>query len=247
MTAPVRGQNLTYTVANSLGAAVVTGVYSADNPIPIEAELCRQYAASRSVVREAVKMLTAKGLLGSRPRLGTWVQPESNWNLLDPDVLGWLLERKYEPALLVEFTELRLAVEPGAAALAARVAGAEEKAAIRSAIERMQAADRGDDDPLDSDIAFHVAVLRATRNRFYAQLTGFSATALRFSIRTTNRYKGVQLASIADHKKVADAIIAGKSAAAGEAMRKLIQEALDLILKREALQVTRRASANANR
>lgn len=150
---------------------------------------------------------------------------------------GWLLERKYQPALLVEFTELRLAVEPGAAALAARVAGAEEKAAIRTAIERMQAADRGDDDLLDSDIAFHVVVLRATRNRFYAQLTGFAATALRFSIRTTNRYKGVQLASIAEHKKVADAIIASKSAA-GEAMRKLIQE---------ALQVTRRASANANR
>ncbi|MEP6547014.1 MAG: FadR/GntR family transcriptional regulator [Gammaproteobacteria bacterium] len=247
MTASVRGQNLTYTVANSIGAAIVTGVYSADNPIPIEAELCRQYEASRSVVREAVKMLTAKGLLGSRPRLGTWVQPETNWNLLDPDVLGWLLERKYSPALLIEFTELRLAVEPGAAALAARLAGAEEKAAIRSAIERMAAADRGDDDPLDSDIAFHVAVLRASRNRFYAQLTGFAATALRFSIRTTNRYKGVQLASVADHKKVADAIIGGRPAAAGEAMRKLIQEALDLINKREAAQVARRLSANAQR
>jgi DNA-binding FadR family transcriptional regulator len=247
MTASVPGQNLTYTVSNSLGAAIVTGAYSADNPIPIEAELCRQYAASRSVVREAVKMLTAKGLLGSRPRLGTWVQPEGNWNLLDPDVLGWLLERKYSPALLIEFTELRLAVEPGAAALAARVAGAEEKAAIRNAIERMQAADRGDDDPLDSDIAFHVAVLRASRNRFYAQLTGFAATALRFSIRTTNRYKGVQLASVADHKKVADAIIAGRPVAAGEAMRKLIQEALDLISKREALQTARRASASVQR
>jgi DNA-binding FadR family transcriptional regulator len=229
MTASGRGQNLTYTVANSLGAAIVTGVYTANKPIPIEAELCRQYEASRSVLREAVKMLTAKGLLGSRPRLGTWVQPERHWNLLDPDVLGWLLERKHSPALLIEFTELRLAVEPGAAALAAQAAGAEEKAAIQSAIERMQAADRGDDDPLDSDIAFHVAVLRASRNRFYAQLTGFTATALRFSIRTTNRYKGVQLASVTDHKKVADAILAGKPAAAGEAMRKLIQEALDLI------------------
>jgi DNA-binding FadR family transcriptional regulator len=247
VTVSVRGQNLTYTVANSIGAAIVTGVYSADNPIPIEAELCRQYGASRSVVREAVKMLTAKGLLGSRPRLGTWVQPEQQWNLLDPDVLGWLLERKYSPALLIEFTELRLAVEPGAAALAARVAGPEEKAAIRSAIERMAAADSGDDDPLDSDIAFHVAVLRASRNRFYAQLTGFAATALRFSIRTTNRYKGVQLASVADHKKVADAIIGGRPVAAGEAMRKLIQEALDLINKREAAQVARRLSANSQR
>lgn len=227
------GQNLTHSIAQNLGVAIVTGVYSSDNPIPIEADLCRQYNASRSVVREAVKMLTAKGLLGSRPRLGTRVQPEKNWNMLDPDVLGWLLERKFSPALLIEFTELRLALEPGAAMLAARVAGPAEKAAIRHGIERMQAADRGDDDPLESDIAFHVAILEASRNRFYAQLTRFTATALRFSIRTTNRYKGVKLASVADHKKVADAIIAGKQAAAGEAMRKLIQEALDLMNKRD--------------
>jgi DNA-binding FadR family transcriptional regulator len=153
-------------------------------------------------------------------------------------VLGWLLERKYSPALLIEFTEMRLAVEPGAAALAARSAGAAEKTAIRVAVERMKAADRGDDDPLDSEIAFRAAVLCASRNRFYAQLMGFTATALRFSIRTTNRYKGVRLASVADHEKVAVAILAGKSAAAGEAMRKLIQEALDRINKREAVQAS---------
>jgi DNA-binding FadR family transcriptional regulator len=111
----------------------------------------------------------------------------------------------------------------------------------------MQAADSGAGDALDSDIAVHVAVLRASRNRFYAQLTEFIATAMRISIRTTNRYKGVQLASIADHKKVADAIIAGRAAAAGEAMRKLIQEVMDLINKREELLTTRRVAANANR
>ena len=93
-----------------IGVAIVTGVYSTNNPLPIESELCRQYNASRTVVREAVKMLTAKGLVGARPRLGTRVEPESNWNLLDPDVLGWLLERKFSPALLIEFTEIRLAV-----------------------------------------------------------------------------------------------------------------------------------------
>ena len=87
MNTHVRGQNLTYSIANHIGIAIVTGVYSADNPIPIEAELCRQYGASRPVLREAVKMLTAKGLLGARPRRGTWVQPEDKWNLLDPDVL----------------------------------------------------------------------------------------------------------------------------------------------------------------
>jgi DNA-binding FadR family transcriptional regulator len=243
MNTRVRGQNLTYSIANHIGIAIVTGVYSADNPIPIEAELCREYDASRPVLREAVKMLTAKGLLGARPRRGTWVQPEDRWNLLDPDVLGWLLERKFSPALLIEFTEMRLAVEPGAATLAATVGGPEEKAAISHAIERMQAAERGDDDPLDSDIAFHVAVLRASRNRFYAQLTGFTSTALRFSIRMTNRYKGVRLASVADHKKVSDAIIAGKAGAAGDAMRRLIQEALEIIRKREAQSPTRRYPA----
>ena len=247
MNTRVRGQNLTYSIANHIGIAIVTGVYSADNPIPIEAELCREYDASRPVLREAVKMLTAKGLLGARPRRGTWVQPEDRWNLLDPDVLGWLLERKFSPALLIEFTEMRLAVEPGAATLAANVAGPEEKAAISHAIERMQAADRGDDDPLDSDIAFHVAVLRASRNRFYTQLTGFTSTALRFSIRMTNRYKGVRLGSVAEHRRVADAIIAGKAAEAGEAMRRLIQEALDIISRREASPATRRFSAVSNR
>jgi DNA-binding FadR family transcriptional regulator len=247
MNARDRGQNLTFSIANEIGIAIITGVYSADNPIPIEAQLCRQYDASRPVLREAVKMLTAKGLLAARPRRGTWVQAEEKWNLLDPDVLGWLLERRFSRPLLTEFTELRLAVEPAAAALAARVAGAAEKAAIHDAIARMQAADRGDDDPLDSDSAFHVAVLRASRNRFYTQLTGFTSTALRFSIRMTNRYKGVRLASIADHKKVADAISAGRPGEAGEAMRGLIQEALDIMSRREAMPATRRLSAVSSR
>ena len=245
MTAPVRGQNFTHQIANSLGVAIVTGVYSADNPIPIEAELCERFDASRSIVREAVKMLTAKGLVVSRPRVGTRVEPEANWNILDPDVLGWLLERKFSPALLMEFTEFRLSVEPGAATLAARVAGSAEKTALVQAIGRMQAADNGDDDVLDSDIAFHVAVLRASRNRFYAQLTGFIATALRISIRTTNRYKGVH-AKVGDHKKVADAIIAGRATAAGDAMRKIIQEVMDLIDSHEHLHAGRR-SANSGR
>jgi DNA-binding FadR family transcriptional regulator len=230
MTSRGLGQNLTSSIVQDLGVAIVTGTYSDRNPFPVEAQLCRQYGASRTALREAVKMLTAKGLLGARARQGTWVQPESRWNLLDPDILGWLLERKFSPTLLTEFTEVRLAIEPLAAVLAATAAGPAEKQAVRDAIERMCAAERGEDDPLASDIAFHVAVLRASRNRFYAQLTELTSTALRFSIRMTNRYKGVKLASVADHKRVADAILSGRPAAAGEAMRKIIQEVLDLIV-----------------
>lgn len=98
------GENVTTAIVNQLGAAIVTGRYTDDNPFPIEAELCRQLGASRSVLREAVKMLTAKGLLVSRPRHGTSVQDESMWNLLDPDVLRWLLERKFSLELLAQFT-----------------------------------------------------------------------------------------------------------------------------------------------
>ena len=223
------GSNLTFRVMEDLGVGIVTGRYSEDNPFPIEAVLCEQYGVSRSVLREAVKMLTAKGLLGSRPRHGTWVQPERNWNFLDPDVLRWLLERKLSFQLLTEFTQMRLAVEPYAAAMAARSAGRPEIAAIMSAINRMIAAERGDDDPLTSDIAFHVAVMRASGNRFYAQMCDMIDTAARFSIRATNYFKGVEQASAADHKNVADAIVLGDVATAESAMRYLMQEALDLI------------------
>ncbi len=230
----VRGENLTYRIVEDLGIAIVTGRYSESNPFPVEASLCKQYGVSRSILREAVKMLTAKGLLGARPRQGTWVQPEDTWNLLDPDVLRWLLERKLSFSLLIEFTQMRLAVEPIAASLAATVAPPADKAAVMAAIDRMAAAERGEDDPLASDIAFHVGVLRASGNRFYAQLTDLIDTALRFSIRTTNYFKGVKLASVLDHKKVADAILAGDAPAAERAMRTLIQEALDLTRSAEA-------------
>jgi DNA-binding FadR family transcriptional regulator len=223
------GSNLTFRVMEDLGVAIVTGRYSEDNPFPIEATLCEQYGVSRSVLREAVKMLTAKGLVAARPRHGTWVQPEKDWNFLDPDVLRWLLERKLSFELLAEFTQMRLAVEPTAAALAAEVAGRAEISAIMAAINRMMAAERGEDDPLASDIAFHVAVMRASGNRFYAQLCDLIDTALRFSIRATNFFKGVAQASPADHKKVADAIVLGDAAAAEAAMRFMMQEAVDLI------------------
>ncbi len=221
--------NLTSAIVDSLGVAIVSGRFSERNPFPIEAELIRQFGVSRNVLREAVKMLTAKGLLAARPRQGTWIQPENVWNLLDPDVLRWLLERRFQLSLLMEFTELRLTIEPAAASLAAVRATEEDKTAIRLAIARMAAAERGEDDPLNSDIALHVAILAASRNRFYGRLRDFIATALRYSIRATNQYKGASLASVRDHRAIADAVLAGNAEAAASAMHALISEALDLM------------------
>jgi len=227
----ISSQSLTQQIVNDLGLSIVQGKYSGETPFPIEADLCEQFGVSRSVLREAVKMLTSKGLLRARPRQGTWVQPEQSWNLLDPDVLRWLLDRKFSIELLSEFTEIRLAVEPQASAFAAERATAEQKQAISGALARMEAAERGDDDALLSDIAFHVAVLEASGNRFHSQLKDLVETALKISIRLTNQYKGVALASIADHKKILDAILAGDGEAASAASYALVKEATDLIAK----------------
>lgn len=221
------GRNLTYGLLDTLGRAIVTGAYN-DVPFPTEAELAKQQGISRSVTREAVKMLTTKGLLSARPRQGTIVQPISSWNLFDPDVLNWLLDRRFSIDLLREFNQLRIAIEPEAAALAAAVAGEAHKNAIRTGLDRMKAAEQGDDDPLESDIAFHVAVLRASNNAFFAQFRDVVGAALRTSIRFTNRVVG-RTASIADHAAVLDAIEAGDAERARTAMRHLISEVLDLI------------------
>ncbi|MFC3579297.1 FadR/GntR family transcriptional regulator [Sphingomonas hylomeconis] len=224
------GRNLTSSIVNDLGLAIVTQTYRPGEPFPTEAELCLSYAASRPVLREAVKMLTAKGLLLARKRAGTLVQPEANWNLLDPDVLRWMLQRAFSIDLLIDFTEIRMSIEPRAATLAAHSASGPQRRAIIDAIDRMYAADRGEEDALEADIAFHIAVLEASNNRFMRQFTGLAETTLRFSIRRTNEYKGVPRASALDHKKVADAIVGGRAQLAGTLMSNLIRGALDLLL-----------------
>jgi DNA-binding FadR family transcriptional regulator len=224
------GLNLTASIVNDLGLSIVTQVHRPDLPFPTEAELCQRYGVSRPVLREAVKMLTAKGLLLARKRAGTLVQPEGSWNLLDPDVLRWMLQRDFSIDLLIDFTEIRLSIEPRAATLAAHSASGPQRRAIMDAIARMAAADRGEEDALEADIAFHIAVLAASNNRFMRQFTGLVDTTLRFSIRRTNEYKGVPRASARDHKKVADAIMEGQPMLAGERMSELIHGALELLL-----------------
>jgi DNA-binding FadR family transcriptional regulator len=221
------GRNLTFGMLEALGRAIVTGAYE-NQRFPTEAELAVQHMVSRSVTREAVKMLTAKGLLTARPRKGTTVQPSGSWNLFDTDVLRWLLERKFSLELLRQFSELRIAIEPEAAALAAREADAAALAEIRSGFERMEAAEASGEDNLEADIAFHIAVLNASANPFYMQFRDVVATALRTSIRFTNRFKG-RTASLPAHYAVLAAIEAGDREAARGAMAAIIAEVMAMI------------------
>ncbi len=225
--APALGRNLTHGMLDTLGRAIVTGRYE-HRQFPTEAEIAKTHGVSRSVTREAVKMLTAKGLVSARPRQGTVVQPASAWNLFDTDVLRWTLERKFSVELLRHFNQLRVGIEPEAAALAARFGDDADFAAIRGGLEQMEAGEAGNTDPLEADIAFHVAILRASKNPFYAQFQSVVSTALRTSIRFTNKIKG-RSANVADHAAVADAIIARDPAAAKVAMTRIIGDVLTLI------------------
>lgn len=221
------GVSLAYGLLKTLGQSIVTGEF--DGTIfPTEAELCTRYGASRTVMREAVKMLSAKGLLSSRQRQGTRIEPVDNWNLLDPDVLRWLMERPFSNKIYREFAQMRLAIEPTASALAATVQDRPAIAAIRVGLEGMIATTGDQEAGLQADIDFHVAILKASGNPFFWRLKPLINNALQLSIQLTNKITG-HTASIAAHEAILVAIERGDAVAAEAASKIILIESLKLI------------------
>ncbi len=224
--------NLTQSLVQKLGSSIVRGDLPAGKSLPIEAELGKKYGASRTVTREAVKILSTKGLIGQRPRVGTFVHTEDKWDLLDAEVLTWILDRHFSHKLVREFLEVRIGIEPAAAALAAVNATEADIELLRQKLEKMKSAMNGHFDSVAADIAFHATILEISHNRFYQQLTPIVETALRFSIRVTNKAKGA-IADYDAHEKIYKAIKAGNADGATKACRELIREALALVIKSE--------------
>jgi DNA-binding FadR family transcriptional regulator len=174
-------------------------------------------------------MLSAKGLITSKPRQGIRIQPEDQWNIFDPDLLRWVLESKPSLHVLKEFLQVRIAIEPEAAALAARYADQSKLDDIEKALEGMRKAEGNSQEDLEADIAFHVSILYASNNRFYIRLRDFISTALRVSISHTNPIKGNHEGVVEDHSKVFNAIKNRNPERARQAMLALIDEALNFI------------------
>ncbi len=214
--------NLTARIVQSLGGSIVSGAYPSGKILPRELELRGQFGASRVSLREAMKVLTAKGLLDARPRGGTSVLPQEDWNLLDPDVLKWLLQRSRSVPLFRELTDLRLALEPEAAALATAAGTPEQKRAIRCAAAAI--ADCGRSEArLSLDCAFHVGVLDATGNRIFAQFGKSAEPMLCFTYAMVGEPDCVQRDGVSDWMSVAEAIDAGDAGLARLAMRAVIE------------------------
>ncbi len=225
-----RNLSLSQRMTQELGRSIVCGEFNANESLPSEAVLCESFGVSRTAVREAVKMLSAKGLISSRQRQGIRILPEEEWNILDSDLLRWSLESNPSMRVLKEFLQMRIAIEPAAAALAAQNARPERLAAIREALERMDQAKSGSpEQALEADIDFHISILYASENRFFIRMRDFTRTALNVSIRHTNVIKSNPRGVVQDHSLVYDAIAAGDAELAKQRMFLLIDEALSFI------------------
>jgi DNA-binding FadR family transcriptional regulator len=159
-------RNVHSQVADGIGAGIVRGDIPPGEALPSELRLCETLEVSRTVVREAIRTLTGKGLVESRAKSGTRVRPPEEWNHLDPDVLRWRLEAADVNAYLAKLFQLRNTVEPAAAAIAATAATPACITRLRQALEGMEAA-RAAEDFVVADIAFHKGIYFATRNEFF--------------------------------------------------------------------------------
>ena len=216
-------------VADRIGAIIVRGDIAPGEPLPSEVKICETLDVSRTVVREAIRTLTGKGLVESRAKSGTRVRPREEWNQLDVDVLRWQLEHTDVDSYLAKLFELRNAMEPTAAALAATAATPEDRAALRAAFEAMEAA-KDNEGFVVADIAFHKRLYIATRNEFFWPIAQMFEVTLRESFR---------LAALGDHRPrafkehrdVMEAILAGDAERARAATRVLLGNASDDLVR----------------
>jgi GntR family galactonate operon transcriptional repressor len=187
-------------------------------------ELAQTFSVSRTVVRDALQVLAAKGLIETRTRRGTLVRPRAHWRLLDPEVLRWSLQCGRENSLLQDLIELRQVIEPAAAQLAAARAGEDDLARIAEACEQMASRARDEATFLEADIAFHIAVLRAARNEAFAQLSQAITVGLLAAFERSIAIPDATALALPLHRAVHRAIEARNPIAAFDAMMVCVRQ-----------------------
>lgn len=196
-------------IAGELGAGIVSGAYQPGAVLPGEIEFSERLNVSRTAYREAVRMLSAKGLVESKPKIGTRVNVRSRWNLLDQDILGWLFALDAPDRDLVrDLFEMRGIIEPAAAAYAAERCSSADVEAMTDALVRMAAASTTSDEGMQADRDFHQAIFTATGNQVLMSLSDSICTIIDWTTRFKSR-AGIALRSgVPDHQLVLDAIAA---------------------------------------
>lgn len=217
-------------VIDDLGSAIVSGEFPPESPLPGQDELSERLGVSRTVLREAFRVLAVKGLVYARPKAGTFVLPREDWNFLDPDILDWRLKTNERSQVLEQLYELRHLVEPTAAFLAASRAKLEDFRRMGEAFDAMVAAKRSKES-IESDLAFHRAIIDAAGNDLFSSLGRVleSTLTISFSIGAENP-DGTDH-SLSLHKDIMDAIVNRSGTTARSAMRKLIDYSKGTVAK----------------
>jgi DNA-binding FadR family transcriptional regulator len=214
-------------VARSIGVDIIAGRYAEGMRLPGDAELTAMFKVSRPVLRESVKTLVAKGLLSTKARVGTVVRERGAWNMFDADVLAWHLDAGIDKRFLGDLAEIRLAVEPRAAVLAAARRSEADLDALRRSIDRMRQEASDSVGFADADLSLHIAVADASGNLFMRSIGHVVEAALRASFLLSAPVEPPDRENVlAWHQRIVDAIAAGDGEAAAAAMIEVIHNGM---------------------
>ena len=225
-----RGQSperLHQSIARQLGTAILSGTHAPGSSFGGEIEHSQALGVSRTPYREAIRILVSKGLLESRPKAGTHVLPRERWNLLDPEVLGWMFMGRPDEGFIRDLFELRNLLEPAAARLAAERRTPEQLSRMQAAIGAMRGHSLSTSAGQAADQAFHRAILAASGNTALASLASSVGAAVQWTTHYKQRASPSPRDPLPEHEAVLDAIAAGDSARAASAMTHLVQLAHD--------------------
>jgi len=212
---------------DKLGQAILAGRYEVGASLPPEPVLCEEFGVSRTVVREAIKSLVAKGLLVTGPKLGTRVLPDEHWNWFDPEVIAWQAQAGLSSEFVRDLQELRLVVEPAAVRMAATKATPQDILRLEQAYGGMKAAVEDGGDYVTHDLRFHQGLLQASHNRMLMQMGRALSALLRMSFEISTRIMNGPRDSLPLHRAVLDAVIAHAPVKAERALMVLIAAAND--------------------
>lgn len=223
------GRGLHGQVVEWLGRRIAEGEPPPGEALPQEPVLAAEYDVSRTVVREALRVLAAKGMVDARPMRGTRVRPRREWRQLDPDLLRWSLQTERRDALVCHLLEIRLIVEPSAARLAAIRSGPELRERLAQALDALVGASGDPESYVEADLALHGLIFTMSSNPLLAELTAPIEAAMRQGrlVQVAGAGTGARrmAASLAAHRAVVDAIVDGDGARAEAAMRAVVDAA----------------------
>ena len=220
-------------IAAILGTRIVSGEFRPGDTLPVENELCQHYGVSRTVIREAVKNLSAKRLIDVSPKVGTRVLPFADWNLLDRDVLTWRLSSQFDAKIIEDIFEMRLCLEPRASFLAARDGTEDDLRAIEHHYRELKDAFDSNlaiEATSQADLAFHLAVIHASHNALFITVGGALKSALRVSSQMLQRHATRPAEDLAAHDAVRAAIASRHSECSSRAMERLLVAARGRLL-----------------